>query len=138
MSTRLQHRGIVERIEGDKVVVIVEQQSACAACHAKGLCSEKGAKREIIVKSAYASQFSVGERVRVALLSNTMGFSSIIYGYILPLVVLLAALGIAKGIGLNDGIAAVAAISAVAVYYVGLYALRHKIEKKIEFTIIKE
>lgn len=138
MSTRLQHRGIVERIEGDKVIVIVEQQSACAACHAKGLCSEKGTKREIIVKSPYASQFSVGERVRVALLSNTMGFSSIIYGYILPLVVLLAALSIVKGIGLNDGIAAVAAIAAVAVYYVGLYALRHKIEKKIEFTIIKE
>lgn len=138
MGKSVQHRGIVERIDGDLIMVTVEQQSACAACHAKGMCSEKGTKRTIEVRSDHAAEYSVGDRVVVALLNNAMGFSSIVWGYVLPLVVLIAGLFTCKAFGFGDGPAAVVAIAAVAIYYVALYLFRHTIEKKIEFTIFKE
>ena len=138
MSRSVQHHGVVERIEGDLIVVSVEQQSACAACHAKGMCTDKGAKRSIEVRSDHAADYNVGDRVVVALLNNAMGFSSIVWGYVLPLVVLIAGLFLCKALGLGDGPAAVAAIVAVAIYYVVMYLFRHTIEKKIEFTIFKE
>ena len=138
MGSSVQHRGIVERIVGDIVYVSVEQQSACAACHAKGICTEQGAKRTIEVKSDHASQYNVGDRVIVALLNNAMGFSSIIWGYMLPLVVLIVGLLLCKAIGLGDGPSAVISIVAVAIYYGAMYIFRNKIEKKIQFTIIKE
>ena len=138
MGSSVQHRGIVERIVGDIVYVSVEQQSACAACHAKSICTEQGAKRTIEVRSDHASQYNVGDRVIVALLNNAMGFSSIIWGYMLPLMVLIVGLLLCKAIGLGDGPSAVISIVAVAIYYGAMYIFRNKIEKKIQFTIIKE
>ena len=82
--------------------------------------------------------FQPGERVVVALLATKMGFSSVVWGYVLPLVVMLAALFSIKATECSDGIAAIGSLCSVAVYYVMLYVLRHTIERKIKFTIIKE
>lgn len=138
MSQNIQHRGKVERIEGNKVFVRVEQQTACAGCHAKGMCGEKGAERIIEVTTPYASTFEMGEHVVVALLRPSMGWSSVVWGYILPLVVLLATLFGLKAFGMEDGVSAVASIGAVVIYYVAMYVMRHKFEQRIQFTIIKE
>ncbi|MBQ8366414.1 MAG: SoxR reducing system RseC family protein [Alistipes sp.] len=138
MSHTLQHRGKVERIEGGKVFVRVEKQTACAGCHAKGLCGEKGEARIMEVATPYASTFEVGESVVVALVRESMGWSSVVWGYVLPLVALLAVLFGSKAFGAEDGIAAAGSIVAVVIYYVVLYALRSKFERRIQFTIIKE
>ena len=138
MRESLQHRGIVESVEGRIVTVSVERESACAGCHAKGICGVDGERRLISVESEYATTFERGERVVVALISTKMGFSSVVWGYILPLCAMLATLFGIKAAGGEDGIAAIASLAGVALYYVVLYALRHTIERKIKFTIIKE
>lgn len=138
MRESLQHRGIVESVKGRVVTVSVDRESACAGCHAKGICGSSGEKRLIAVETEYAATFERGERVVVALLSQRMGFSSVIWGYVLPLVVMLALLFGIKAAGGTDGIAAIASLGGVALYYVVLYVLRQTIERKIKFTIIKE
>lgn len=138
MSKSIQHRGVVAAIDGQRVRVVVSQQSACEGCHAKGVCGEQGKERVIDVETPYVTHFSVGERVVVALLRRSMAFSSVVWAYVLPLVVLMATLLVLKARAVADGTAAIAAIGAVVLYYVGLYLFRNKIDKKIEFTIIKE
>lgn len=139
MSHTIQHRGIVERIDRDTVFVAVEQQTACAGCHAKSVCGVGSDEKRIIeVVTPYAASYEVGERVIVALLRNSMGLSSIIWGYVMPLVVLLAVLFGAKLLGADDGVAAVATLISVALYYVALYLVRSYFARKIQFTIIKE
>jgi sigma-E factor negative regulatory protein RseC len=138
MRECVQHRGVVESVEGRIVTVSVERESACAGCHAKGICGVDGQKRVIKVDSDHAAMFQPGERVVVALLATKMGFSSVVWGYVLPLVVMLATLFSIKATGCSDGIAAIGSLCSVAVYYVMLYVLRHTIERKIKFTIIKE
>ena len=138
MSVTIQHRGVVERIDGDKVFVKVEKESACQACHAKGLCGERGGVRIIEVTTEYASSFAVGEAVVVALLKGRMAISSLVWGYLIPLVVLLVVLLSLHGLGVEDGIAAISTLGAVALYYVVLYLRRRQFEKRIQFTIIKE
>ena len=138
MSHTLQHRGKVDHITNDKVFVRVEKQGACAGCHAKGLCGERGDERIMEVTTPYASTFEVGESVVVALVKRSMGWSSVAWGYMFPLVVLLGVLFGAKALEADNGLAAVTSIVAVAIYYVVLYALRGMFEKRIQFTIIKE
>lgn len=138
MAQAIQHRGRVESVEGDKVVVVVAQQTACAGCHARGVCGEKGKERRIEVVTPYAAEYVVGESVIVALMRPSMGFSSVVWGYVLPLVVLLAALFGVKIFGVEDGPAALTSIVAVALYYVAIYFMRNIFDKKIHFTIIKE
>ena len=138
MKTTLQHKGVVHSIAESTVVVSVKSESACAGCHAKGICGESGSQRLISVKTPDASEYSVGDRVVVALLRESMAISSIVWGYVIPLVVLLVALFGSVSFGLTDGASALISIVAVAIYYVGLYLARRVFERKIEFTIYKE
>jgi sigma-E factor negative regulatory protein RseC len=138
MSSALQHKGIVIGVETDAVTVSVMAQSACAGCHAKGICGESGAERIIRVRTSRASEYSVGDMVVVALLRESMAMSSVVWGYIVPLVVLLAVLFGSVALGLSDGVSAVTSIVAVVIYYAGLYLTRKIFERKIEFTIFKE
>ena len=118
--------------------VVVAQQSACEGCHAKGVCGEKGKERIIDVETRYADNFNVGERVIVSLVNKSMAFSSVIWGYALPLLILLVTLFSLTKLKVEDGMSAILSIVAVAVYYVGLYIFRNKIKQKIQFTIFKE
>ena len=138
MSSALQHRGVVIAVAADAVTVSVMSQSACAGCHAKGICGESGAERVIRVVTPCASEYSVGDRVVVALLNHTMAMSSVVWGYMIPLVVLLVALFGCVALGLSEGVSALTSIVAVAIYYAGLYLTRKLFERKIEFTIFKE
>ena len=138
MSMQLQHRGVVESVAGDTVIVSVMPESACAGCHARGVCGERGEKREIVVKTRYAAEYAVGERVVVALERNSMGVLSVVWCYVLPLIVLLGVLFGTKGFGVEDGVAALSSMAAMALYFVALYLMRKMFERKIKFTIIKD
>lgn len=136
--SRIQHRGVVESIAHNVVNVKVQKEGVCAGCHAKALCGEKGEDRIIEVHTTNAEEYTVGERVIVALEQGKMSLTSLLWAYLLPLVVLLGVLFTAHALGLSDGPAAIASIVAIAIYYVVLYLIRGYIERKIKFTIIKE
>ena len=138
MSSSLQHRGTVESVTNDTVIVSVMPESACAGCHAKSICGEHGEKREIVVKTPYAAEYISGERVIVALEHNRMGLISVVWSYVLPLIILVGVLFGARAFGVEDGIAALSSMAAITLYYVTLYLMRKKFDKKIKFTIIKD
>ena len=138
MSSSLQHRGTVESVTNDTVIVSVMPESACAGCHAKSICGEHGEKREIVVKTPYAAEYIPGERVIVALEHNRMGLISVVWSYVLPLIILVGVLFGARAFGVEDGISALSSMAAITLYYVTLYLMRNKFDKKIKFTIIKD
>lgn len=138
MHPTLQHRGVIERIEQSKVIVAVRPESACAGCHAKGICGERGEMREIVVVTPYAKDYAVGEHVIVALEHNRMGVVSVVWSYVVPLVVLLAVLLGVNAMGFEDIVAAISSMAAMVLYYVVLYLARRLFDKKIKFTIIRE
>ena len=138
MGRRIEHRGVVESVSEGMVCVRTERKTACAECHAKGLCGEQGGERLIKVTTHEASAFEVGDKVIVALENTTMAFSAILWAYLFPLCILLAVLFSAHAIGLSDGVAALSSLGATALYYVVLYIMRRYFERKIKFTIIKE
>lgn len=138
MHPTLQHKGIVERIEEGRVIVAVNPESACAGCHAKGICGERGEKREIVVETAYAEDYAVGEHVIVALEHNRMGVISVVWSYVVPLVILLAVLFGVNALGFEDIVAAISSMAAMVLYYVVLYLARRVFDRKIKFTIIRE
>ena len=138
MGRRIEHRGVVESVSEGMVCVRTERKTACAECHAKGLCGEQGGERLIKVTSDQASAFAAGDKVIVALENTTMAFSAILWAYLFPLCILLAVLFSAHAIGLSDGVAALSSLGATAIYYVVLYIMRRYFDRKIKFTIIKE
>ena len=58
--------------------------------------------------------------------------------YAAPAVVLVAALAIFVASGMAEGVAALASLGAVAVYFAVLWLFRDKLAQKISFSIHKE
>lgn len=135
----VKHCGEVIRIEGNSVYVRMTVNSACSACHAKGVCGVSESTEKIVeVETASAADFNIGESVEVALLSDSMGAKSVVLAYVVPFLVLTLMLIGSLMMGAGEGVAVLSALGGVAIYYVVLHLLRDKVKNKIKFIIIKQ
>ena len=135
----VKHLGEVIRIESDVVAVRMTVNSACSACHAKGVCGASEQTDKIVeVETTDASMYKVGDSVEVALLQRDMGSKSVILAYVVPFFVLTLALVGALLLGASEGVAVVAALVGVALWYGVLYLMRDKVKNRIKFIIIKQ
>ena len=135
----VKHCGEVIRIEGNSVFVRMTVNSACSACHAKGVCGVSDSTEKIVeVETASAADFNIGESVEVALLSDSMGAKSVVLAYVVPFLVLTLMLVGSLMMGAGEGVAVLSALGGVAIYYVVLHLLRDKVKNKIKFIIIKQ
>ena len=137
--SQIKHSGEIVRIERNTVYVKMTVNSACSGCHAKAVCGVDESEDKIVeVDTSLASEYNVGERVEVALLSDSMGTKAVILTYVVPFFVLSFLLICCVLCGLSEAVAALSALVGVAVYYVVLYLLRQRIKNKIKFIIIKQ
>ncbi|MDD4646149.1 MAG: SoxR reducing system RseC family protein [Bacteroidales bacterium] len=130
------HDGIVEMIEGSHVRIRFVAQSACAACHARGVCSISNTEEKFVDIEDSRIDLSVGEHVEVVL-EQRHGYKAVLFGYGLPLIVLLAVLISVLAVTQREGLSALIGIGSLVPYYLIIYLFRKKIGKSIEFRIRK-
>ena len=136
-SSEISHTGTVKSIEGNVATVEIQVSSACATCKATSFCgSSESGSRSIEAHIGLEQNVSVGDEVRV-LMTQVMGTKAIVIGYVIPSVVVLAGLFVLIGVGINEGIAALASLVLLTVYYFELYLLRDKLKKEFNFKIEK-
>lgn len=133
MNNHVSHDGIISKIEGNKVTVQFVQQSACAGCHAKMLCTAGDTKQRSIVADSYGVSYSIGEQVTVEV-TNQLAWTAMFYAFGLPallaLVVLFPAIDLC-----GEMLACAVELAALAIYYVVLYLFRAKLERKVVFVL---
>jgi sigma-E factor negative regulatory protein RseC len=130
------HEGIVEKISGTQVRVRFVAQSACSACHAKGVCSISNSEEKFVDLTNNLPGLSTGDHVEV-LLAQSQGFKAVWYGYGLPLVILLAVIFTFYGITGRDGLAALIGLGSLIPYYLVVFLFRKRITRSIEFKMRK-
>ena len=134
---QIEHKGVVLAVEGEVVRVAIEVSEACGGCSARKSCAMgQTAKREIEVCTTDASNYAVGELVKVGA-KQSLGVMAVVLCYVMPLVVLVAALAVAVAVGISEGLSALLSLGVTALYYALLALLKDKISKKITFTINK-
>lgn len=136
MADTAEHKGIVTEVTDDIVRVKIESMSACAACHAKTMCSlsDKTDKFIDVKRSKLHKEYHVGDEVTVSA-SSGKGLLAVVFGYVIPAIVAIAAIAICMALGANELVSSLVAIALVAVYYFVLYLLRDILNKKFVFTI---
>ena len=135
MKEQVKHTGKVVSMNPQLTTVQIVSQSACAQCHAAGLCglSEYTEKAIQVPTDPYAT-YSVGDEVQVVLKAS-MGMKAVWIAYFFPLVVLLAvALGLIA-FGVSEVVSGLAGIAAVGLYYLGVWLLRGRLQNEYVFTI---
>ena len=66
MAKTVSHKGVVVAVDGNKIKVQIESVSACAACHAKGMCTLRDKEDKLIdIECSKAVGKKVGDVVTV-------------------------------------------------------------------------
>lgn len=129
------HDGKVVKAEGNKVKVKIISQSACAQCHAKGICSAADMEEKII-EAVSSEPLQKGDIVTV-IMEEKLGWIAVFYGFLLPFILMVSVLFVAYALGSSEPKAALLGIGSLLPYYLVLYTLRKKIEKDFIFKAEK-
>lgn len=136
-KNKIGHDGIVKKITEQTIEVIIECQSACAGCHAKGVCGMADLKQKTITAERPSFPITPGDKVTVYASVNNAVYS-VILAYIIPVLLIIGLIYLLLYIGAGETIAALGALGGIAVYFILLYFNRQRIGKKIRFTIEKQ
>lgn len=129
------HKGTITAIDAAVTQVRILQSTACAQCHAKGMCGvSEGQEKIIEVPTDAAALYDVGDEVEVAL-KRTMGMKAVWIAYVVPLIVLMAAIGVTSLCGCGELLSGLVAIAAVAVYYLVIFLCRKNLKNEFVFYI---
>lgn len=135
-NNQIDHEGIVEQVSENIAKVLVNSQSACAACHAKGACSAADQEEKVMLVPVDGMEVFPGERVKV-LISKRTGLRAVAFGYIYPFLMLLLTLIICTTVGLSELLAGLIALFSLLPYYLAIYLLRDKIGNSFTFKLEK-
>lgn len=131
----IEHKGVVTEISQNSVLVELTVMSACAACHAKSLCSMDSAQKIIQVFEPKES-YSIGEMVNVVM-QESLGRKAMFLGYIVPFLVLIFSLIAFTFVGIKEGLSGILSIAMLVPYFTMLYIFKNKIKKEFKFNIEK-
>ena len=133
--SEISHRGRIVSITPEVTTVEIVSESACSACHAKGLCSlGDSAVKQVELPTRGWDNYAVGQEVDVVL-KATMGHKAVWVAYVVPLVLLVTSLLGTIFAGGSELLAGVVAVGAVALYYLVVWLKRDKLRKDYIFNI---
>jgi sigma-E factor negative regulatory protein RseC len=132
----IDHLGIVDRIEEDVAHVKINSESACSACHAKGVCGAADQEEKFLDVPLSGASYKTGEQVHVQV-ARRLGFKAVALGYFYPFLLLMAVLILLILIGMSELKAGSLALLSILPYYLLLYLFRKRIESTFTFSIKK-
>ena len=133
----IKHTGVVSAIHPDRVEVDIVSKSACASCHAKGVCGASESQgKSITVKRADDGLFKVGDNVNVAITSST-GMGAVVIAYAIPLLIILVLLLTLSVTISNELVVAGVVIGTLILYFFLLSLFRERLGSKFIFTVEK-
>jgi sigma-E factor negative regulatory protein RseC len=131
----IKHRGVISEINSQSILVNIIAESACAACHAKGVCGVADMKEKIIeVKNSGKIDQKVGDFV-VVTMNRNLGIQAVVYGYFIPFILLMITLIVSLSYMDSQGMAGILSLLILAPYYLVLYFFRHKLKNRFDFQI---
>lgn len=138
---RIEHEGKVIAVDKDYISVEIINKSACAACHAKGVCgaSDEAVKVVEVAQdiTTLTDDYQVGEIVNVVM-SPAMGTQAIWIAYVVPLILLVASILVFSLSGAGELLTGLGTLGVVALWYLGVFLFRNKISKIFIFSIEKQ
>ena len=134
MSEKIEHEGVISRIDKGRIWVTIVQKSACADCHAQSMCQLSEQKEKCVEIPNVDTSFLVGDKV-VIVGNSSLGLQAVMYAFVIPLILIVVALAICLSQFSSESLAASVAVVVLAVYFFVLYAFREKFKKKFVFEI---
>lgn len=128
-------QGRVEKIENNQIFVNIVSMSACASCHARGMCNMSDIQEKLIEASnPNHRDLKEGDTVTLEM-ETSLGKKAVLLGYFYPFLLVMATLITLTSLGTGEGITALTALGLLIPYYGMLYMRRDKMKKHFTFKI---
>jgi sigma-E factor negative regulatory protein RseC len=134
LNSDIKHIGFVKEVRGSSLVVNIVNQSACSTCHAQGACTVADFQDKEIEIQNFSKFYSPGQQVTI-IFRESQGFTALLFGYVLPFVLVLITLIIALSILNNELIGGLLALAILIPYYITLWFFRHLLKKVFKFEV---
>ena len=134
-KNEITHPGRIVEITPDFTTVEITVSSACASCHAKGLCgmSEEEDKVIMVPTDPYTLR-AVGDEVTVKT-KMTMGLKAVWISYVIPLAILMILILSLSAVFEKEYMTGLVSIAGVALYYFGIWLFRDRLSNEFVFYI---
>ena len=134
-KNEISHKGVIKSVTPELTTVEIVSTSACAECHAKGMCGMAESKvKEISVPTDPYSDYSPGDEVQV-MLKKSMGLKAVWISYVIPLFILMILILSLSSVNVHEVYAGLGAIAGVALYYLLIYLFRNRLANDFVFYI---
>ena len=137
MSSIATHDGTVKEISSGTVKVEMHVVSACSSCKAHEKCAFVDKADKIVeVETSDWQQYSVGDSVIVSV-NESLGLLAVLLAYILPAVVIIGSIALLQITSASEVLTATITLIVTALYFLLLYHLRDKLQRRFSFGITK-
>jgi Positive regulator of sigma(E), RseC/MucC. len=132
MDKTIEHSGIVNHIYEDHIEVMIIQNSACAACHAKKACTASDMAEKIIEVDYTAGDLEVGDNVTVVG-TSAMGWEAVGFAFVISFILMMLTLVISMMLLKDELISGILSLTVLIPYYLILFIFRNKMKKRFVF-----
>lgn len=136
MESTIGHIGVIKSIDGNTAHVVIDQQSACAECHARAACTASDKTEKIIDARITSGKFEPGEKVMI-IGQKSIGLIAVVIAYVIPLLLLVVTLLIANAMTDNELIAGTVGLAILVPYLVIIRSFRGRLQTKLQFYVSK-
>ncbi len=134
---QINHYGTVIKVKTGLVQVKITRYSACHNCDARHGCGLMDCQNKIVdIATPHARDYQSGEEVIVGM-AQTFALKAVFLAYLLPLILMVAALVIADICKCSEIISGISAIIILIPYYFWLFLSKKRLAGKFRFTISK-
>lgn len=136
-SGTIRQSATVIRVDAAEIEVEVCRPEACAACKAKSVCSEGGGEGKRMTLVNDGQGYQVGEQIQLVM-RRSAGLKAVVIAYLVPVVLVVAALLIFQATPMSDTTAALLTLGILVLYFVIIRLLRGRINNQLTIEIEKE
>lgn len=135
MNNKIKHTGIIDAVEDGCVKVRILQSSACSACKVAAHCNASETKEKLVdVATTASDHYKKGDAVTIVA-DSSVGFRASLYGYLLPLLLMVVTLIMVLALSHSEDMAALSALGILIPYYLILYFFRNYLKKRLLFEL---
>ncbi len=132
----VQQKGIIEEIKNGIATVNITTFSACASCQANGACGMSETAEKKVHVAVEGDLYKKGELVSV-LMKKSLGLRATFLAYVVPFILIIAALIIMSSMGIKEFFAGIIALALLIPYYLILHIFKDRLQKTFQFTVNK-
>jgi len=137
MAHIIEHSGVINEINSDRIQVLIIQQTACNECHASSVCTSADKETKIIEVESSDPDFKIGDNV-ILFGKQSIGLQAVLLAFVIPFILVLVSLIIFHSFVSNEIISGVVSLLLLVPYYLILSFFNKRLKTKFKFEIRKD